>query len=83
MGIISTIITGAIAAWLGSLIFKGTGLVLFGNIFIGIARSFVENWSLGRFGISLDDGWIGAVMTPAIGAVIILFLINILSNKIV
>ena len=56
MGIISTIITGAIAAWLGSLIFKGTGLGLFGNIFIGIARSFVENWSLGRFGISLGDG---------------------------
>jgi len=83
MGIISTIITGAIAAWLGSLIFKGTGLVLFGNIFIGIARSFVENWSLGRFGISLGAGWIGAVLTPAIGAVIILFLINILSNKIV
>ncbi len=83
MGIISTIITGAIAAWLGSLIFKGTGLGLFGNIFIGIARSFVENWSLGRFGISLGDGWIGAVLTPAIAAVIILFLINILSNKIV
>lgn len=81
MKIISTIITGAIAGWLGSLIFKGTGLGLFGNIIIGIVGSFVGNWSLGKFGISLGDGWIGAVLTAAIGAVIILFLINILFNK--
>ena len=69
MEIISKIITGAIAGWLGSLIFKGTGLGLFGNIIIGI----VGNWSLGKFGISLGDGWIGAVLTAAIGAVIIFF----------
>lgn len=56
MEIISTIITGAIAGWLGSLIFKGTGLGLFGNIIIGIVGSFVGNWSLGKFGISLGDG---------------------------
>ena len=79
MEITGTTITGAIAGWLGSLIFKGKGLGLFGNIIIGI----VGNWSLGKFGISLGDGWIGAVLTPAIAAVIILFLINILSNKIV
>ena len=78
MEIISTIIIGAIAGWLGSLIFKGTGLGLFGNIIIGIVGSFVGNWSLDKFGISLGDGWIGSA---AIGAVIILFLINILFNK--
>ena len=81
MEIISTIITGAIAAWLGSLIFKGIGLRLFRNIIIGVVGSFVGNWSLGKFGISLGDGWIGAVLTAAIGAVIILFLNNILFNK--
>ena len=78
MEIISTIIIGAIAGWLGSLIFKGTGLGLFGNIIIGIVGSFIGNWSLDKFGISLGDGWIGSA---AIGAVIILFLINILFNK--
>lgn len=41
MEIISTIITGAIAAWLGSLIFKGIGLRLFRNIIIGVVGSFV------------------------------------------
>jgi uncharacterized membrane protein YeaQ/YmgE (transglycosylase-associated protein family) len=66
---ISTTITGAIAAWLGSLIFKGIGLGLFGNIIIGIVGSFVGKWSLGKFGISLGGGWIDAV--------IILFLINL------
>ena len=81
MEIISTIIIGAIAGWLGSLIFKGTGLGLFGNIIIGIVGTFVGNWSHDKFGINLGDGWIGSVLTAAIGAVIILFLINILFNN--
>ena len=34
MEITGTTITGAIAGWLGSLIFKGRGLGLFGNIII-------------------------------------------------
>lgn len=56
MEIISTIIIGAIAGWLGSLIFKETSLGLFGNIIIGIVESILGNWSLGKFRISLDDG---------------------------
>ncbi len=32
MGIIASLIIGAIAGWLGGLIYKGSGLGLFGNI---------------------------------------------------
>ena len=50
MEIISTIIIGAIAGWLGSLIFKGTGLGL--NISVAIFKEhgfqmFVEKLEVG------------------------------------
>ncbi|MGC6437754.1 MAG: GlsB/YeaQ/YmgE family stress response membrane protein [Flavobacteriaceae bacterium] len=81
MEIISTIIIGAIAGWLGSTIFKGSSLGLFGNILIGIIGSFVGNWSLDKLGVSLGTGWIGAILTGAIGALIILFLLNLIFKK--
>ena len=81
MEIISTIIIGAIAGWLGSTIFRGSSLGLFGNIVVGIIGSFVGGWSSGKLGISIGSGWIGAVLTGAVGALIILFLLNLIFKK--
>lgn len=81
MEIVVTIIIGALAGWLGSLIYKGSGLGILGNIIIGIAGSFVGYWLLGKLGINLGTGWIGAILTGAIGAIIILFLINLIFKK--
>ena len=36
MGIIATLIIGAIAGWLGGTLYKGSGLGLIGNIIVGI-----------------------------------------------
>nr|DAN16370.1 MAG TPA: Cell-membrane associated Mucin15 [Caudoviricetes sp.] len=33
------------------------------------------------FNISLGEGWIGAILTGAIGAIVILFLINLIFKK--
>jgi|GEM_PF-372026 len=82
MGIIATLIIGAIAGWLGGTIYKGSGLGLIGNIIIGILGSGVGYWLLGNvFHISLGEGWIGAILTGAIGAIVILFLINLVFKK--
>lgn len=81
MEIVVTIIIGALAGWLGSLIYKGSGLGILGNIIIGIAGSFVGYWLLGKLGINFGTGWIGAILTGAIGAIIILFLINLIFKK--
>ena len=78
MGIIATLIIGAIAGWLGGTIYKGSGLGLIGNILGGI----VGYWLLGSvFHISLGEGWIGSILTGAIGAIVILFLINLIFKK--
>ena len=78
MGIFATLIIGAIAGWLGGKIYKGSGLGLLGNIIVGILGSGVGSWLLEKvFNISLGEGWIGSIITGAIGAIVILFLINL------
>ena len=73
MSIIATLIIGAIAGWLGGVI---------GNIIIGILGSGVGYWLLASvFHISLGEGLIGSILTGAIGAIVILFLINLISKK--
>ncbi len=81
MEIIGTIIIGGIAGWLGSTIYKGSGLGLLWNIIVGIVGSFVGYWLLGAIGINLGEGWLGAILTGAIGAIVILFIINLLVKK--
>ncbi|OFY67385.1 MAG: hypothetical protein A2Y71_12430 [Bacteroidetes bacterium RBG_13_42_15] len=81
MEIVVILIIGAVAGWLGSTIYKGSGLGIIGNIIVGIAGSFVGYWLLGKLGVSLGDGWIGAILTGAIGAIVILFLLNLIFKK--
>ncbi|MFO7723133.1 MAG: GlsB/YeaQ/YmgE family stress response membrane protein [Bacteroidales bacterium] len=81
MHIIGTLITGAIAGWLGSLIYRGSSLGLLGNIFLGIVGSALGYWIFDRLHISLGDGWLGAILTGATGAIIILFLLNLILDK--
>ena len=82
MGIIATLIIGAIAGWLGGTIYKGSGLGLIGNIIVGLLGSGVGYCLLGTvFNISLGGGWIASILTGAIGAIVILFVINLIVKK--
>jgi uncharacterized membrane protein YeaQ/YmgE (transglycosylase-associated protein family) len=78
MEIVVILIIGAVAGWLGSTIYKGSGLGLLGNIVVGIIGSFVGYWALGKLGVNLGTGWIGAILTGAVGAIIILILLNLI-----
>ncbi|KXK40691.1 MAG: GlsB/YeaQ/YmgE family stress response membrane protein [Saprospiraceae bacterium] len=80
-GIIVTIILGAIAGWLGSQIYKGSGLGLIGNLVVGILGGFVGYWGLGKLGVNLGGGYLGYILTAAIGAIVLLFLINLVTGK--
>lgn len=79
--IIVTLLIGAAAGWLGSMIYKGSGLGILGNIVVGIIGSFVGYWLLGKLGISLGAGWMGTILTGAIGAIVILILINLIIRR--
>jgi uncharacterized membrane protein YeaQ/YmgE (transglycosylase-associated protein family) len=81
MEIIATLLIGLAAGWLGSVIYKGNGFGIIGNIVIGILGSFVGYWLLGKLGIHLGNGWIAAILTGAIGAIVILVLINLIFRR--
>jgi uncharacterized membrane protein YeaQ/YmgE (transglycosylase-associated protein family) len=78
MEIVVILIIGAAAGWLGSMVYKGSGLGLLGNIVVGIVGSFVGYWALGKLGVNLGTGWVGAILTGAVGAIIILILLNLI-----
>jgi uncharacterized membrane protein YeaQ/YmgE (transglycosylase-associated protein family) len=81
MELLVILIIGAVAGWLGSTIYKGSGLGLIGNIIVGIVGSYVGYWLLGKLGVSLGGGWIGAILTGAVGAIVILFLLNLIFRR--
>ena len=82
MGIIASLIVGAIAGWLGGKIYKGSGLGLIGNIVVGILGGGVGSWFLDRlFHTSLGEGWFASILTGAIGAIVILFVLNLVFGK--
>lgn len=81
MELIVTLVIGAVAGWLGSIIYKGSGLGIIGNVIVGIVGSFVGSWLLGKLGVSIGSGWIGAILTGALGAIVILFLLNLIFKK--
>jgi uncharacterized membrane protein YeaQ/YmgE (transglycosylase-associated protein family) len=83
MGILATIIVGALAGWLGGVLYKGSGLGLIGNIVIGILGSFVGYWLFGLVGANpgAEPNVLIQIIVGAIGAVVILFLINLVFRK--
>ncbi len=80
-GTLVSLILGAIAGWLGGKLYKGSGLGLIGNIVVGLLGGFIGYWGLGKLGISLGSGYIGYILTAAIGAVVLLALINLVVRK--
>ena len=81
MWIVLTLLVGAAAGWLGSAIYRGRGFGILGNIVIGILGSFVGYWLLGKLNINLGAGWIGIILTGAIGAIVILFILNLIFGR--
>ena len=78
MEILITLLVGALAGWLGSLIIRASGFGLIGNIVIGILGSFVGTWVLGKLNYSFGGGIGGAILTGAVGAIVILVLARII-----
>lgn len=80
MEILYVLIIGAVAGWLGSQIFQGGSLGLIGNIIVGIIGSFIGSWALSKFGTSFGGGVIGQILTGALGAIILLAIINLFTR---
>jgi uncharacterized membrane protein YeaQ/YmgE (transglycosylase-associated protein family) len=78
MGLIIVIVIGGIVGWLASLMVKGSGLGLIGDVLFGIAGSFVAGFLLPMLGINVAGSMIGAIIASVAGAVVLLLLVRLI-----
>lgn len=74
------LVIGGIAGWLASLIVKGYGLGLIGNIAVGIAGAIIAGWLLPHIGFVLLGGILAKILNAVIGAVILLLVIGLFNR---
>jgi uncharacterized membrane protein YeaQ/YmgE (transglycosylase-associated protein family) len=66
------LVIGAIAGWLASLIVKGGGLGLIGDIIVGLVGAVIAGYLLPRVGVYIGAGFVPEVINAVIGAIVLL-----------
>ena len=82
MAVIVTLLIGAVAGWLAGVVVEGGGFGLLGNILVGIAGAFIAALLFPRLGLglTLGGGLVGAIVTSALGAIVLLLIVNLLQR---
>lgn len=75
--LIMVLIIGALAGWLAGKLMQGRGFGIAGNIAIGIVGAIVGGFLFGLLGVTAG-GHVGSLITATVGAVVLLFFINLL-----
>lgn len=84
MGILSWIVVGLIAGWLAGLVVKGGGYGCIGDIIVGVVGALIGGWIASHFfhmgdpvsGINLQS-----ILVAFVGAVILVFILRLLSGR--
>ena len=79
MGLITSLVVGAICGWLAGYIMKSkNGLIM--NILLGVVGGFVGGWVFGLLGFSIV-GLLGNIISGVVGACIVIFLARLVGKK--
>lgn len=76
MSLVYFILVGLIAGWLASVLVKGGGAGVIGDIVVGIIGALLGGWIFGMLGISAGGGLAGAIITATIGAIIFILILR-------
>jgi uncharacterized membrane protein YeaQ/YmgE (transglycosylase-associated protein family) len=72
------LIVGLVAGWLASLIVRGGGFGLLGDLLVGLVGAVIGSWLLPQLNIHLGSGLLGSILDATIGAVILLLVLRLL-----
>ena len=79
MSIISWIVLGLVAGFIGSKLVNKTGEGFFLDIALGIVGAVVGGWLFSLFGITAG-GLLGALVTALVGAMFVLYVIRLVKR---
>jgi uncharacterized membrane protein YeaQ/YmgE (transglycosylase-associated protein family) len=74
------LIVGLIAGFLASVVMRGGGYGIVGDIIVGLIGAFIGGWLFSLVGIG-SGGLIGSIIVAFIGACILIFLLRLISGS--
>lgn len=77
MHFVYLLIVGLVAGWLASVVVRGRGLGLVGNLVVGVLGAFLGGFVFGAVGLAAY-GLTGIVIQATIGAIVLLVIIKAL-----
>jgi uncharacterized membrane protein YeaQ/YmgE (transglycosylase-associated protein family) len=80
MHILYFLLVGLVAGWLAGQIMKGKGFGLGGNLIVGCIGAFIGGFLFRLLGI-FTHGLIGSIIAALAGALVLLWLINLIMKK--
>ena len=78
INIVWFLVIGAMAGWLAGLLTKGKGFGVLGNIIVGVVGAVIGGHIFHFVGVSVGDGFLASLVTALIGALVLLFIINLI-----
>lgn len=80
MGIIVSLIIGALAGWIaGKIMKKGMGLLI--CIIVGVIGGFLGSWVFYQLGLSGGQTFLGQLLVGVLGSVLFLFILSLFRKK--
>lgn len=75
------LIVGLIAGFLASVVMRGGGYGILGDILAGIVGAFIGGWLFGLVGLSIGGGVLGSIFVAFIGACILIGILRLFSRS--
>lgn len=74
------ILIGALSGYLAGLFMRGGGMGFIWNLILGVLGGVIGGWLFDLIGFSFG-GTIGSIFTSVVGAVVLLYVVNKISNQ--
>jgi len=74
------LLVGLIAGFLASVVMRGGGYGIVGDIIVGIVGAFLGGWLFSLLGIGAGGGLIGSIIVAFIGACILIAILRAVSG---
>jgi uncharacterized membrane protein YeaQ/YmgE (transglycosylase-associated protein family) len=71
------LVVGLVAGWLASVLVRGSGLGLIGDLLVGLVGALIGSWLLPRLHVDLGSGLLAAILDATIGALILLVVLRL------